>query len=254
MENKREIQKFVGRVIRTLRESQGINQRELCRKIKKKPGVVSAWETGKSMPDTGNLMLVAEVLGTTTSDILEKARILMTEGTLKVSVQAPVAATELRAFTEQPRPGERDLLTICRELLDCLLDDRRLGGMFQEDAAMFQKLTRFAWKQVQRSLFEIEAYRGRLIASAIGQQFDMGTFRERWRRGVTSAEPAGGEDQGVDRRGDRRGVSGGVSSGLPESIPASIGDRKRLTHPGRLPYERGMLCGAFLRSSWSWFR
>jgi transcriptional regulator with XRE-family HTH domain len=65
----------LGGAIRAMREERGLNAVSLAAKIKKKPGVLSAWETGKSVPDLVNLLKVSAALDVPLPDILQRAEI-----------------------------------------------------------------------------------------------------------------------------------------------------------------------------------
>ena len=50
---------MLGDKIKQLRVSQGLNQTEFAKKLFVTPGAVSQWETGRTVPDTGRLIEIA---------------------------------------------------------------------------------------------------------------------------------------------------------------------------------------------------
>ena len=62
----------VGEKIRSYRSKAGITQKELAEKLHVTVQAVSRWETGKSLPDTGNLSSIADIFGIKAGDIIEE--------------------------------------------------------------------------------------------------------------------------------------------------------------------------------------
>lgn len=63
----------LGAVIKSWRSRAGFTQQKFAGALKKMPGVVSAWEKGKSLPDLANMVAVAELLRTTPDQLLAEA-------------------------------------------------------------------------------------------------------------------------------------------------------------------------------------
>ncbi len=64
--------KNIGEKIRSYRTGAGITQKELAEKLHVTIQAVSQWETGKNIPDTGNLSSIAGIFGIKISDIIEE--------------------------------------------------------------------------------------------------------------------------------------------------------------------------------------
>lgn len=60
----------IGRYIRHLRKSAGVTQKELADKLSISFQAVSKWENGEALPDTGILLDLCDVLGTTADKLL----------------------------------------------------------------------------------------------------------------------------------------------------------------------------------------
>ena len=63
----------LGGTIRRLRTARGLNGVRFSEMMGKKPGVVSAWENGDSVPDVDNLVKVAAALGLTLAQLFVAA-------------------------------------------------------------------------------------------------------------------------------------------------------------------------------------
>ena len=60
----------IGNYIHNLRRKQGLTQKELADKLNVSFQAVSKWETGESLPDTGILLDLCDVLGTSADKLL----------------------------------------------------------------------------------------------------------------------------------------------------------------------------------------
>lgn len=61
-------------VIKNLRESQSITQKELADRVGVTQGAVSQWENGSAVPGTMLLLKIADVLGCTVDELLRGGR------------------------------------------------------------------------------------------------------------------------------------------------------------------------------------
>ena len=61
---------YTGERISSLRKERGMTQQELAELLHVTNKAVSKWERGKNFPDLPLLQLLAEILGTTVSDLL----------------------------------------------------------------------------------------------------------------------------------------------------------------------------------------
>lgn len=66
------VNQFIGGRIKSLRESAGLTQAELGKKVNKGESTVRMWELGKSEPDLDTIIKLAEVFNTTTDYLLGK--------------------------------------------------------------------------------------------------------------------------------------------------------------------------------------
>ncbi len=64
-------QKAFGAFIAQLRKEQNMTQSQLAEKLHVTDKAVSKWETGRGMPDIGNLEALGEVLGVTVTELLQ---------------------------------------------------------------------------------------------------------------------------------------------------------------------------------------
>lgn len=64
-----------GKLIAEQRKTLGMSQKELAEKMNVTDKAVSKWETGKSAPDTGNLVPLANILGLSVVELLNGSRI-----------------------------------------------------------------------------------------------------------------------------------------------------------------------------------
>ena len=60
----------IGNYIQNLRKERGLTQKELADKLSISFQAVSKWETGESLPDTGLLLDLCEILGTSVDKLL----------------------------------------------------------------------------------------------------------------------------------------------------------------------------------------
>ena len=60
----------IGRYIQNLRKAAGMTQKELAEKLNISFQAVSKWETGESLPDTGVLLDLCDILNTTADKLL----------------------------------------------------------------------------------------------------------------------------------------------------------------------------------------
>ena len=60
----------IGRYIQHLRKNSGMTQKDLAEKLNVTFQAVSKWETGDALPDTGLLLDLCEILGTTADKLL----------------------------------------------------------------------------------------------------------------------------------------------------------------------------------------
>ncbi len=91
-----------GAFVAHLRKEKGLTQREVADRLHLSDKAVSKWETGQSIPDTGLLLPLAELLGVTVTELLLSRR---------VGEAAPLGAGEteqaVRAAIAYPREGAR---------------------------------------------------------------------------------------------------------------------------------------------------
>ena len=64
-----------GAFVSELRKEKGITQKELAEKLCISDKAISKWETGKAIPDVTLLVPLAEILGVSTTELLECRRI-----------------------------------------------------------------------------------------------------------------------------------------------------------------------------------
>lgn len=67
----------IGNYIKTLRKSVGLTQKELASKLGISFQAVSKWETGVALPDTGIILDLCSILGTTADKLLAGGSILL---------------------------------------------------------------------------------------------------------------------------------------------------------------------------------
>ena len=60
----------IGNYIQNLRKKAGLTQKDLADKLNISFQAVSKWETGESLPDTGILLDLADILGTSVDKLL----------------------------------------------------------------------------------------------------------------------------------------------------------------------------------------
>lgn len=70
----------IGQYISRMRKTQGLTQKELADKLGLSFQAVSKWETGETLPDTGLLLSLADLLNTTTDKILSGGSIVLRKG------------------------------------------------------------------------------------------------------------------------------------------------------------------------------
>ena len=68
---------IIGNYIKTLRKSVGLTQKELASKLGISFQAVSKWETGAALPDTGIILELCSILGTTADKLLAGGSILL---------------------------------------------------------------------------------------------------------------------------------------------------------------------------------
>lgn len=66
---------LLGRLLIRLRSEKRWNQREFAGYMRMPPATISAWETGRSMPEGNSLVRIAKLFDTTVSDLLQRAGI-----------------------------------------------------------------------------------------------------------------------------------------------------------------------------------
>ena len=66
----------VGKFIASCRKEQGMTQADLAEKLGISDRAVSKWETGKSMPDSGIMLELCEILGINVNELLSGERIM----------------------------------------------------------------------------------------------------------------------------------------------------------------------------------
>ncbi|MCR5666959.1 MAG: helix-turn-helix domain-containing protein, partial [Eubacterium sp.] len=66
----------IGKFIANCRKEQGLTQAALAEKLKISDRAVSKWETGKSMPDSGNMLKLCELLHINVNELLSGERII----------------------------------------------------------------------------------------------------------------------------------------------------------------------------------
>lgn len=64
-----------GSFIARLRKEKGYTQKELAEKLSISDKAVSKWETGKSLPDISLLVILADIMEVTVTELLEARRI-----------------------------------------------------------------------------------------------------------------------------------------------------------------------------------
>lgn len=74
----------IARYIRDLRKSAGLTQKQLAEKLNISFQAVSKWENGDTLPDTGILLELCEVLNTTTDLLLSGGAIVAKEDIIHV--------------------------------------------------------------------------------------------------------------------------------------------------------------------------
>lgn len=69
----------IGQYIQHLRKAAGMTQKELAEKLNISFQAVSKWENGDTLPDTGILLDLCDVLNTTTDKLLNGGRLAAVE-------------------------------------------------------------------------------------------------------------------------------------------------------------------------------
>ena len=69
----------IGRYIQQLRKTAGMTQKELANKLNVSFQAVSKWENGDALPDTGLLLDLCEILGTTADKLLNGGTVVSLE-------------------------------------------------------------------------------------------------------------------------------------------------------------------------------
>ncbi|MBO4879370.1 MAG: helix-turn-helix transcriptional regulator [Clostridia bacterium] len=69
----------IGNYIQYLRKSAGLTQKDLAEKLNISFQAVSKWETGESLPDTGILLELSDILGTSVDKLLSGGAIVANE-------------------------------------------------------------------------------------------------------------------------------------------------------------------------------
>ncbi|MBQ4381906.1 MAG: helix-turn-helix transcriptional regulator [Oscillospiraceae bacterium] len=87
----------IGQYIQFLRKSAGLTQKELAEKLGVSFQAVSKWENGDALPDTGLILDLCDLLGTT-ADKLLSGGVLVTRGRRPMSVRDVIDA--FRKFEE----------------------------------------------------------------------------------------------------------------------------------------------------------
>ena len=72
----------IGHYIQNLRKAAGMTQKELAEKLNISFQAVSKWETGETLPDTGLLLALCDVLNTTADKLLRGGMLTASERTL----------------------------------------------------------------------------------------------------------------------------------------------------------------------------
>ena len=83
----------IGNYIRNLRKSKGLTQKELADKLGISFQAVSKWEKGDTLPDTGIILNLCEILGTTADKLLSGGSILF-KGRKFLSVKDVISGFE----------------------------------------------------------------------------------------------------------------------------------------------------------------
>ena len=89
-----------GELIAEQRKALGMTQKELAEKLNITDKAVSKWETGKSAPDTGNLIPLADILGVSVVELLNGSKIKdeeIEEATVK-AVEKTIENTKKKYF------------------------------------------------------------------------------------------------------------------------------------------------------------
>ena len=73
----------IGQYIQNLRKAAGLTQKELAEKLNLSFQAVSKWENGDSLPDTGVLLELCDILNTTADKLLNGGSIVAKERRLK---------------------------------------------------------------------------------------------------------------------------------------------------------------------------
>lgn len=95
----------IGSFIAELRKEKGYTQKELSERLFISDKAVSKWETGQSMPDISLLRPLADILGVTTSELLEGERI--DSNAVLQADQAEELVQKVLLFSEQEKEALR---------------------------------------------------------------------------------------------------------------------------------------------------
>lgn len=92
----------LGEKLRSLRESRGLYQRDVCEKMGIAQNTLSGYETNKRTPTTDTLKAFAELYGTTTDQLLGSE-----SSVSDLEEEFPEGVQVLRRATKQLSPEER---------------------------------------------------------------------------------------------------------------------------------------------------
>ena len=87
----------IGQYIQNLRKAAGLTQKELAEKLNLSFQAVSKWENGDSLPDTGVLLDLCDILNTTADKLLNGGKVSV--------VSTPLTIGSITANTASAAPG-----------------------------------------------------------------------------------------------------------------------------------------------------
>lgn len=94
-----------GSFIGTLRREQGLTQQQLAEQLLVSDKTVSKWETGRGLPDIGNLERLAQALGTSVAELLHGERIAKPMGAADADTLITDGLALARQFLQQRTLG-----------------------------------------------------------------------------------------------------------------------------------------------------
>jgi transcriptional regulator with XRE-family HTH domain len=83
----------IGKFIASCRKEKGMTQAYLAEKLGISDRAVSKWETGKSLPDTGIMLELCELLNINVNELLSGEKIMTETTTMYLVVGIPVFQT-----------------------------------------------------------------------------------------------------------------------------------------------------------------